>query len=235
MESANELLGFLHGAYGLGVTISPIVATAMVTKGNRQWYTFYYVMLGLSGLELILTTSTFWGATAEVHRESIRTTSGGTGRTTRRTPGESHSVGCLLPLAGICGWVVTFMLKVRNADAFSAGLTATFFWLGLTIGRIVLGFFTGRISEKLAITIYLMLSIGLQLMYWLIPNLVASAVCVASLGFLQGPLFPTAIVAATKLCQATIMCLPSYLPLYLEVGERRYSLLLWVLLRRLRE
>lgn len=46
MESANELLGFLHGAYGLGATISPLIATAMVTKGNLQWYTFYYVMVG---------------------------------------------------------------------------------------------------------------------------------------------------------------------------------------------
>lgn len=27
MESANELLGFLHGAYGLGATISPLIAT----------------------------------------------------------------------------------------------------------------------------------------------------------------------------------------------------------------
>jgi len=45
MENANELLGFLHGAYGLGATISPLIATAMVTKGNLQWYTFYYIMV----------------------------------------------------------------------------------------------------------------------------------------------------------------------------------------------
>lgn len=34
MESANELLGLLHGAYGLGATISPLIATSMVTKGD---------------------------------------------------------------------------------------------------------------------------------------------------------------------------------------------------------
>lgn len=45
MENANELLGFLHGAYGLGATISPLIATAMVTKGNLQWYMFYYIMV----------------------------------------------------------------------------------------------------------------------------------------------------------------------------------------------
>lgn len=91
------------------------------------------------------------------------------------------------------------MLVTRNAEPFLAGLTVTFFWLGLTVGRISLGFVTGRIGEKLAITIYLSLSIALQLLYWLIPNFVASAVCATFLGFFLGPLFPAAIVAATKL------------------------------------
>lgn len=47
MANANEILGFLHGFYGLGAVISPLVATTMVTKGGLQWYTFYYIMVGL--------------------------------------------------------------------------------------------------------------------------------------------------------------------------------------------
>lgn len=45
MEMANEVLGFLHGFYGLGATISPLIATTMITKGNLPWYTFYYIMV----------------------------------------------------------------------------------------------------------------------------------------------------------------------------------------------
>jgi MFS family permease len=45
MSNSNELLGFLHGFYGLGATLSPLIATTMITKGNLQWYTFYYVMV----------------------------------------------------------------------------------------------------------------------------------------------------------------------------------------------
>lgn len=70
------------------------------------------------------------------------------------------------------------------------------------MGRIILGFVTGRIGEKLAITIYLGLSLALQLMYWLIPSFVSSAICVTFLGFFLGPLFPAAVVAATKLLPA---------------------------------
>jgi fucose permease len=45
MENPNELMGLLHGAYGLGATIGPLISTAMVTKGSLQWYTWYYVMV----------------------------------------------------------------------------------------------------------------------------------------------------------------------------------------------
>lgn len=45
MTTANEVLGFLHGFYGLGGVLSPLVATAMITKGQLPWYTFYYIMV----------------------------------------------------------------------------------------------------------------------------------------------------------------------------------------------
>jgi fucose permease len=51
MENANEMLGFLHGAYGLGAAISPLVATAMVTKGGLLWFEFYYLMVCPSSLK----------------------------------------------------------------------------------------------------------------------------------------------------------------------------------------
>lgn len=206
MQRANELLGFLHGAYGLGATIGPLIATAMVTKGGLPWYKFYYVMIGLDGLGGMLLVAAFWRATARVHREAHAASNGGE-RTTTRTVLRSSVVWLvalfLLGYVGaevsLGGWIVTFMLRVRDAEPFQAGLVATFFWLGLTVGRVLLGFVTGRVGEKLAISVYLVLSVALQLLYWLVPNFAASATFVAFLGFFLGPLFPAAIVAATKL------------------------------------
>ncbi|AEO63729.1 50bc0b2a-93cd-42ef-ac9f-1e3411dc4a3c [Thermothielavioides terrestris] len=206
MQRANELLGFLHGAYGLGATIGPLIATAMVTRGGLPWYAFYYLMIGLDGLALFLLVPSFWRADASAHRAMHQASSGGQRTTTRtvlRSPVTWLVALFLLGYVGVevslGGWIVTFMLRVRHADPFVAGLTVTFFWLGLTVGRVVLGFVTGRIGEKLAITAYLLLSVALQLLYWLVPNFAASATFVAFLGFFLGPLFPAAIVAATKL------------------------------------
>ncbi|KAH9219983.1 MFS transporter [Leptodontidium sp. 2 PMI_412] len=207
MENANELLGFLHGAYGLGATISPLIATAMVTKGNLQWYMFYYIMLGVAVLELILCAWFFRSATGAAHRAAHPTNNDKTGMSrTREALKNPITWICALFLlfyvgveVSLGGWLVTFMLKVRHGKAFESGLVVTGFWLGLTCGRVILGFVTGKIGEKIAIAAYMVICVGLELCFWLIPNFIASAILAAWLGFFLGPLFPAAIVVATKL------------------------------------
>jgi hypothetical protein len=51
------------------------------------------------------------------------------------------------------GWIVQFMIKVRNGNEFASGMVSVGFWLGITLGRIVLGFITPRIGEKLAVSV----------------------------------------------------------------------------------
>lgn len=101
----------------------------------------------------------------------------------------------------IGGWTVSFMLHVRHGNAFASGLTSTGFWLGVMVGRIVLGFVTGQVfkNEKWAISAYLAITVGLILIFWLVPQFVVSAVAVALIGFFLGPMFPAAVVVATKL------------------------------------
>ena len=209
LQSANELLGFLHGCYGLGGVIAPLIATTMITKGGLGWWTFSYVLLGAAIIELIIFPLSFKTADAKTYREEHAKEN--TGSTTSETLRNRIVWICavfLLIYVGVevslGGWVVTFMLQIRGTGKFDAGISATAFWLGITIGRVILGFVTGRIGEKLAILIYLGCAIGLHLVFYLVPSMYASFVAVSFEGFFLGPLFPAAIVATTKL-------LPSHL------------------------
>ena len=205
MQQANELLGVLHGAYGVGGTIAPLIASAMITKAHLNWYTFYYIMIGMAGVELVLCVFAFWSATGVAYRDATRSSTGQGRTTTRRILREPMTwvlaffllfyVGAEVSLGG---WVVTFMLRVRHAEPFLAGLTVTLFWLGITVGRVILGFITGRIGEKLAITIYLGLCVVLEVLYWFVPHFAAAVVFIILLGFFLGPLFPAAVIVATK-------------------------------------
>lgn len=91
------------------------------------------------------------------------------------------------------------MLKVRNASAYASGASVSGFWAGQALGRAVLGFVTERYGERLCITIYLGLCVGLQLLFWLVPKFIVSAVAVAFLGFFLGPLFPGTVMVTAKL------------------------------------
>ncbi|CAG8971011.1 hypothetical protein HYALB_00009862 [Hymenoscyphus albidus] len=205
-----QLLGFLHGAYGLGATISPLLATAMVTKWAQPWWAFYYIMTALSLIELIICILSFRKATGAVYRASHTPSD----PSNTKEPRGATKEAVLNPITWICsffllcyvgvevslgGWLVTFMLKVRHGSPFSSGIVVTGFWLGLTLGRVTLGFITGRVGEKLAITTYLLLSIACELCFWLIPSFLSSAIFAGFLGFFLGPLFPAVIVVATKI------------------------------------
>lgn len=249
MANPNEVLGFLHAFYGLGAAISPLIATAVITRAGWRWYEFYYIMVGGALLEVIVLTTTFWRADGQAYNSEHPQTADDSESSGNNTPTISTTVqtqeqpqtapkkwfsrrranntpkkksdnrtleaignrvtwlvaGFLLLYVGvevsIGGWTVTFMLNVRHVSRFSAGMTPTGFWLGITIGRLILGFVTARLfrSEKHAVATYMVISIALQLLFWLIPQFYVSAVMVSFLGFFLGPLFPAAVVALTKL------------------------------------
>ena len=100
---------------------------------------------------------------------------------------------------GLGGWIIEFMLRIRNASRYNAGISGTGFWAGQALGRAGLGFVTEKFGERLCVSIYLCVCIALQLVFWLVPEFVVSAVAVAFLGFFLGPLFPGCVMMATKL------------------------------------
>jgi len=216
-------MGVLHGFYGLGAVIAPLVATTMITRAHLPWYYYYYVMLGIAVAEFALSVFAFWRATAAEYRNANpRTTDAKGNRMTEalfRRP--SARVTWVTTFFLICymgvevalgGWITVFMLNVRRGTPFASGMVTTGFWLGMTLGRVILGFVTPRIGENLAVIIYIPLTIGLELLFWLVPQFYVSAVAVGLQGFFLGPLFPAAMVVVSKL-----------LPRHLHVGAIGFS------------
>ncbi|KAL2137862.1 hypothetical protein VTI28DRAFT_7939 [Corynascus sepedonium] len=179
----------LNGVYILPVVITHVIFAFVsgAVVGKVGYYlpfmaigsisvaiAFYYVMIGVDGLALFLMVPAFWRATANEHGAAIRETGDGDKRTiytVLKSPMVWLVVFFLLGYVGVKvslrGWIAMVKLNVWYAEPFLAGLTSTFFWLGLTVGRVVLGFTTASF--------------------------------VTFLGFYFGPLFPAAIVTATKL------------------------------------
>lgn len=163
--------------------------------------------IGISAVELVFGVWAFRDSTAATYRAANPLVAESSDKSPFREAIRSH-ITWLIALFMLCyvgvevgmgGWIVDFMLRVRHGEEFASGLVAMGFWLGLAFGRFILGFVTGRIGEKFAISVYLLITMGSQLCFWLIPNFISSAVFAACVGFFLGPLFPAAVVVATKL------------------------------------
>ncbi|KAH8779881.1 major facilitator superfamily transporter [Diaporthe sp. PMI_573] len=211
MDKANTIQGFLHSFYSVGALVSPLIATSMVVKAELPWYNYYYLMIGMSVFEWVGLTITFWQKTGAMYRaEHARENQDG-GAGTRVALKSKVTWLCSLFFfaylgveVGLGGWIVTFMLRVRKASAYASGISATGFWAGQALGRAGLGFVTERYGERLCISIYLACCIALQLLFWLVPQFVVSAIAVAFLGFFLGPMFPGAVMMTAKLLPKNI-------------------------------
>ena len=97
------------------------------------------------------------------------------------------------------GWTITFLQRVRHASPSASQLAGSGFWIGMTVGRAGLGFITNRFGERICVTVYLTLALALQLIFWLVPQFVVSAVAAALMGVFLGPMFPGCVMMASKL------------------------------------
>ncbi|KND94940.1 Bypass of stop codon protein 6 [Tolypocladium ophioglossoides CBS 100239] len=210
LANSSELLGFLRSFCGVGGVVSPLVATTLVTKANMPWHSFYYIMIGLAGLELAGLPWAFWDSTGAAYRAVYRDNEvereAGLRDALFRSPAARLSwVAALFLLCyvgvevALGGWIVVFMLRERHGEAFASGMSAVGFWLGITVGRAVLGFVTPRMGVKLSSAVYIGAAMALELVFWLVPQFYVSAVAVSLQGFFLGPLFPNAVLAASKL------------------------------------
>ncbi|KAK2616223.1 hypothetical protein QQS21_000855 [Conoideocrella luteorostrata] len=210
LANSSELLGFLHAFYGVGGVVSPLIATTLIAKANLQWYSFYYIMIGLAAVETILLGLAFWESSGAVYQRIYKTNEleKETGLNDALFKMPSARVSWTAAMFLLCyvgvevalgGWIVVFMLRVRHGEPFASGMSAVGFWLGITIGRAILGFVTPRLGVKLSTAVYIGAAAALELIFWLVPQFYVSAVAVAFQGFFLGPLFPNAVLIASKL------------------------------------
>jgi fucose permease len=104
----------------------------------------------------------------------------------------------------ISGWIVSFMLRKRHVTAYLAGLSASGYWIGMAIGRLILGFITDRMGVRLATVLYFLFAIALEAIFAVTASATASIVLMTALGFVMGPLFPSGVVVLTRLLPAEL-------------------------------
>ena len=219
LANPTTILGFFHGSYGIGGTVGPLIATALVSRrgGNRTiWSTFYFIPLSVAGLNALIAYLTFRRYEADNPAATpLRATSSHPERDSssdsksqllgRSLRNRSTILGALFIFAyqgaevSISGWIISFLISYRHSEPSRVGYVTAGFWAGITIGRFVLSHPAQRIGEKTSVAAVTVGAIAFQILVWLIPNAIGEAVAVSIVGLLLGPVYPCVTTVISKL------------------------------------
>ena len=210
LVNGTTLLGVLHGMYGLGGVASPLIATAMVSRGTR-WSFFYLIPLGLALLSVAFMGWAFSGyehdSTDQRLTELDRTASWRIQETSQPAKGallkqslksRTTRLGAVFIFAyqggevAISGWVISFLIHYRQGNPAHVGNVTSGFWGGITAARFLLTHLCHKIGEKRSVYCLVMGAGVFQLLVWLTPNIVGDAVAEAIVGLFLGPVYPCA-------------------------------------------
>ncbi|KAK5049073.1 hypothetical protein LTR84_005496 [Exophiala bonariae] len=211
------ILGAMHGLYGVGGVVSPMIATAIVTRGIR-WSYFYFIPLSLAVSSILFMGWSYKGFEDDaaspllttLERTASRQAASGSEITRshllRRALNEKTT---LLGAAfiffyqgaevAISGWVISYLITYRNGNPTEAGYIGSGFWLGITVGRFVLTHFAHKFGEKRAVIALTVGAAAFQLLVWQVPNIIGNAVAEALVGLFLGPVYPCATAIFSKL------------------------------------
>ncbi|KAJ5561841.1 Major facilitator superfamily domain general substrate transporter [Penicillium sp. DV-2018c] len=226
LPSAHRYLGFIHAMYMAGCLVGPFIATAVASAnaGEQQeskWALFYLFPVGMGVLNFVAVGVAFrdrmgllrgrgeWeeGRGLRLRRLGIRFRRLGFGWLVCFS---SSFWGLLLLLVvrscpsvvlslNSIGWMVEYLVVVRNGDVKEMGYVPAGYFGGGFLGRLLLAEPTYRLGERRMVFIYAVLCVGLQLVFWLVPNIITEAVAVSLLGFFSGPFFATGISVGSKI------------------------------------
>ncbi|KIJ36292.1 hypothetical protein M422DRAFT_179578 [Sphaerobolus stellatus SS14] len=205
-------LGFLHGIYGIGALISPLIATqfAQITRWSFHWL----VVLCLAVINALFLGSVFRLRPSNELLGKVEDEEKASQRKVVKWK-EVLSLRAVHTLAFFiliyCGveftlgaWVVTYIIDERHGSAKSGYLSSNFFG-GMMIGRFALIWVNKKLGTRKAIFLYGFLALGFEFMIWFIPNIISNAVSITLIGFVMGPMFPMVIGYAHRIIPTDLL------------------------------
>ncbi|RPD75467.1 MFS general substrate transporter [Lentinus tigrinus ALCF2SS1-7] len=212
-KNSREKLSMLHGTYGLGALISPLVATHFA-QDPEHWSFHFIISAGLYVTNAAFLWAVFRGRRQEVimeeEGESAAQDDAGSNKFKQMMRIKSvHALSFFaLIYVGIevtlGGWSVTYILEKRGGSSNSGYISSGFFG-GIMLGRFVLLWLNRKLGERRALFLYAILTIGLEVTVWVVPSLIENAVAVSFVGLLLGPMFPILMNHSTTILPRWLM------------------------------
>ncbi len=195
MRFAPRHLNWLHACWGLGATLGPGLAAALLAMGLGWQAGYAAVGIMLAGLAVAFaaTRQRWQDGEAAAHGPPMPAL-GALGQ-----PAVRLRILVFFLLAGVEAsagqWVATVLVEARGATPAAAAGAATLFWASLTLGRVAMGLVVDRVGADRLVRIAVLAAVPAAGGFALLPSAVG-LVAFALLAVALAPVFPT-LVART--------------------------------------
>ena len=147
-------MSFLHGFWGVGTTIGPILLGILIPLGYT-WRTGYVSLSAIQGVILFLSILAFplWKIKEKEYKEEGVSEDDIKVVSTKEAIKRNGAIFALLGFFAYCAlentimvWNATYMVSGGLLESKAASFSSLFFW-GMTIGRIMTGFVADKFGD----------------------------------------------------------------------------------------
>jgi fucose permease len=200
------LLNYLHALFGAGALLGPIVATLLVGWG---WQMVFWLWLILGSLLVLGFFIAFRRLPPAVELAPVHPDNPGAGGLMWKTMQLSvvwWAVLFLLLYVGgessVGSWTYTYLSQGQHLETVLAGGLVSVYWLGLTLGRLAMGWATDRrhLSDRFMLLGCVVSSGSGILLIWAGANQpVVVGLGLLITGFFYGPVYPTTLALLSRI------------------------------------
>lgn len=171
--------------YMAGCLVGPFLSTAIAATGTPEqprWFYYYAFPMGLGLINLTWCMVAFRdtlrlrkkvdeSSRASSDQDTAGAKAGDIVKATLKTPSVwllsafyFFYLGAVLTASG---WVVEYLVAVRHGELDKMGYVPAGFNGGCLLGRVLLAEPTQRLGPRRMVTLYIVLALALQLLFWL--------------------------------------------------------------------
>lgn len=192
-SNKGNAMNFLHFFFGFGAIFGPILATVCL-----KLFTSWRLVFGLSALLPFGVMVMLMRSVIEIQHS---TSPAGNTRLFKERLLWVCGIFIFIYVGievSIQGWIAVFFEKMTSDSFIPASLTASFFWITLTLGRLVSGKLADRIGLMGFLSAVSLCSMILALVWVFAHFAVSTLLLILLLGFLLAGVFPTQMALTTS-------------------------------------
>ena len=201
-EKKSTLLPIVHGFYGLGAMLAPLLVTWLTDSGRPATFAVPYLVLGAAALVL---GAVFWAVSRRATPHTPYADMTALRDRSVANPAEIfrdkrawlYLLCCFLYLCfqnGIAVWLPNYYKTVHHMAGGAANAMLTLFFLGALVVRMLSPLVYKRMSVRTFYLLTCFLSAGVFAVLLLTPSLAVQRVLLVLLGLLQGAEVPALVI-----------------------------------------